>query len=233
MSSLARRTLRTSAVVAGAAALGAGFAGQALAAPSLPELPAAPELAAPELAAPELAAPELPSLDALALPGVFNFEMPTVTTQTAPENASAVPASMRTAGLPAGPELPALPALPGADALALPELGLPEVPGAPDIAGELATPAGSIPLAGPALPELGAPALPELGAPALPELGAPALPELGAPALPALGAPQLPALPSTQDQDFDGNDYRIGASDETPVPAPADLASQIAGLAAL
>jgi hypothetical protein len=92
------------------------------------------------------------------------------------------------------------------------------------VAGELATPAGSIPLAGPELP---APALPELPAPAL---GAP---ELGAPALPELGAPALPTLPSTHDQDFDSNDYKVGASDAVAAPDAASLASQIAGLAAL
>ena len=60
MSSLARRSLRTTAAAVGIAALGVGLAGHALAAPELPALPGTDGLpAAPELPA----APGLPGTD--------------------------------------------------------------------------------------------------------------------------------------------------------------------------
>ncbi|QJY45700.1 hypothetical protein [Pseudonocardia broussonetiae] len=118
MSSLARRSLRTTAAAAGIAALGVGFAGHALAAPALPALPGTEGLseaglpAAPALpAAPEApATPGLPSAEGWSVPGVVNFEMPAVNT--------------------AAPELPA------GDAFALPtapELAVPEAPAAPEL----------------------------------------------------------------------------------------------------
>jgi len=83
MSSLARRTLRTTAAAAGMAALGVGLAGNALAAPA--DLPPAPT---PEPGLPAL--PALPSGNALAalpdvahgapLPVLFVFQGPKINT---------------------------------------------------------------------------------------------------------------------------------------------------------
>lgn len=126
MSSLARRSLRTTAAAAGIAALGIGFAGQALAAPAMPELPALPgadgvgEAGVP--AAPTM--PALPSEDGFFMPGVANIEMPSVNT-AGPElpagDAFAVPSAPEFAA-PAAPET--APGLPSADALP----GGPEAP---------------------------------------------------------------------------------------------------------
>lgn len=141
MSSLARRSLRTTAAAAGIAALGLGFAGSALAAPELPALPGLDGLpeapAAPGLdglpAAPE--APGMPSAEGWSVPGVVNLEMPAVNTDS-PElpagDAFEMPALPGAEGL-AGGGLPELPALPVAqDAPALPEApgtdALPEAP---------------------------------------------------------------------------------------------------------
>src|SRR5689334_24964650 len=84
MSSLARRTLRTTAAAAGMAALGVGLAGNALAAPA--DTPQAPEPALPVLPA----LPALPTANLLAkLPGVtsgqplpklFVFQVPKINT---------------------------------------------------------------------------------------------------------------------------------------------------------
>lgn len=108
MSSLARRSLRTTAAAAGIAALGVGLAGHAFAAPEI----AAPEIAAPEMSAPELAAPDglesgpaMPDED-LGMPGILTVEM---------SRTAAAPM------LPAGDAfvVPAAPAMP--DAVAAPE----------------------------------------------------------------------------------------------------------------
>lgn len=87
MSTLARRSVRTTAAAAGIAALGIGFAGPALAAPSassLPELPALDTMSAPAVDS------AVPGMDDFAraadtahtslpdLPGAFTFESPTV-----------------------------------------------------------------------------------------------------------------------------------------------------------
>lgn len=135
MSSLARRSLRTTAATAGIAALGLGLAGHAFAAPAAPELPALP--GADSLGGPDLpATPALPSEEGFFMPGVANIEMPNVNT-AAPElpagDAFAVPTAPEFAApaAPAAPELPgndALPALPGADSL-------PTAPGAPSTDG--------------------------------------------------------------------------------------------------
>lgn len=115
MSSLVRRSLRTTAAAAGIAAVSVGLAGPALAVPALPEAPQAPENAqapgttevpdaggveAGQLMDDAPAAPEAPA-EEFVVPGIVNFEMPTITT--------AAPA------LPAGDAfaLPAAPAAPG------------------------------------------------------------------------------------------------------------------------
>jgi hypothetical protein len=118
MSSLARRSLRTTAATAGIAALGLGFAGQAFAAPAAPELPALPgadgigDAGLP--AAPTT--PGLPSQDGFFMPGVANIEMPTVNT-AAPElpagDAFVVPSAPEFAA-PESPNADAVPVLPEA-----------------------------------------------------------------------------------------------------------------------
>lgn len=112
MSSLVRRSLRTTVAAAGIAALGVGLGGHAFAAPELPALPGADGLGAPAL--PDLAGMtgmlgQLPAAprDMSDLPQLFTFEGPTVNT------AGPAPAF---AGLPIAPaapglELPALPLL--------------------------------------------------------------------------------------------------------------------------
>jgi len=82
MSSIARRSIRTTAAAAGIAALGLGFAGPALAAPSVPELPALDTTAAPAVDT------AIPGTEALtqaagtaqtgmpALPDAFAFQAP-------------------------------------------------------------------------------------------------------------------------------------------------------------
>jgi hypothetical protein len=153
MSSLARRTLTTTATVAGVAALGAAFAGQAFAAdlPTTPELPteaaAAPE--APTLEAPALdSAPSLPTdFSSFTVPGVANFEAPNVSFDSSGNSSTA--GELPAASHEAAHEGPALPELPAAVQDHLPATG-----------GELATPQASLPLAGPEVPE--PPALPAL-----------------------------------------------------------------------
>jgi hypothetical protein len=139
MSSLARRSLRTTAAAAGIAALSVGIAGHAFAAPEAPALPGADGLgAAPAPAVPNADASALEAMLGTAqsgnvseLPQVFTFEGPTVNT--------------------AGP-MPEFA-----------ELGLPFAPAAPE-ADLLQAP--QLPAAGPEAPELAAPELP--AAPAAP-----------------------------------------------------------------
>jgi hypothetical protein len=83
MSSIARRSIRTTAAAAGIAALGLGFAGPALAAPSVSDLPGLDPTSAPALdsAVPGTAA-FTPVADSApssmpALPDVFSFQAPT------------------------------------------------------------------------------------------------------------------------------------------------------------
>jgi hypothetical protein len=135
MSSLARRSLRTTAAAAGIAALGVGLAGHAFAAPELPALPGADSLpgtdslpAAPESpAAPAL--PEAPSADGMSVPGLMNIEMPAVNT-AAPELPAGDAFAVPTAPEFAAPEFAApefgTPAAPTA-----PEMGAPEAPALP------------------------------------------------------------------------------------------------------
>lgn len=116
MSSLARRSLRTTAAAAGIAALGLGFAGQALAAPTLPAMPGADALGDGGLPA----APAEPDVseDGFFMPGVANIEMPAINT--------AAPA------LPAGDAfaVPTAPASPGSLNFASPEFAAPDLAGA-------------------------------------------------------------------------------------------------------
>lgn len=139
MSSLARRSLRTTAAAAGIAALGVGLAGQTFAAPAppaVPDMPAAPALPdADALSAFEVLermspgvpqTPETPSEDGFTMPGVINFETPTVTT------AAPAPPALDAFAVPAAPALPAAPGSPTAPAL-------PAVPGAPSMDGILDT----------------------------------------------------------------------------------------------
>lgn len=146
MSSLARRSLRTTAAAAGIAALGLGFAGQALAAPALPELPAMPgadglgEAGLP--AGPT--APALPSEDGFFMPGVANIEMPAIST-AAPALPSGDAFAVPTAPELAAPEAPASPAAPNfaSPEFAAPDLAgvesMPSVPEAPSTDGVMDT----------------------------------------------------------------------------------------------
>jgi hypothetical protein len=134
MSSIARRGLRTTAAVAGLAALGAGLAApafaEAQAAPAKPESPAAPDLSAARGALASLPAPTANPSD---LPPLFTFEMPKVET-AAPAMPSAGDAVHTDAGVPALPDptqamrdnsfgiptaAPDLSALPTADAMSI------------------------------------------------------------------------------------------------------------------
>lgn len=134
MSSLARRSLRTTAAAAGIAALGLGFAGQALAAPELPALPGADGLGEAGLPATPTT-PGLPSEDGFFMPGIANIEMPAINT-AAPE----LPAGDAFA-VPTAPELaaPEAPASPGSPNFAAPEFAAPDL-AAPDLAGEESLP---------------------------------------------------------------------------------------------
>ncbi len=165
MSSLARRTLRTTAAAAGLAALGVGLAGHALAAPALPaapELPAAPALpvAPPALpgtdglpGADALAGvpslPGVPSTDGIAMPGVANLEVPSIATATPglptldaftlPSVTDLAAPDVTSSALPEVPALPAagpeLPQAPGADSVNYDVGGL-GVPSAEDLGGQ-------------------------------------------------------------------------------------------------
>jgi len=135
MSSLARRSLRTTLAAAGIAALGVGLAGHASAAPELPALPAADGLGGAGLpTAPSVPAmPALPSIpdaptaqdleassvspEGVFVPGWANIEAPTMTSNTAaPELPAGDAFAVPTAPNFAAPEFaaPAAPALPGA-----------------------------------------------------------------------------------------------------------------------
>jgi hypothetical protein len=86
MSTLARRTLRTTAAAAGMAALGVGLAGNALAAPADSEPASTPESALPALPALPAGNPlaSLPDVaHGQALPMLFVFQGPTVNTPAA------------------------------------------------------------------------------------------------------------------------------------------------------
>ena len=109
MSSLARRTLRTTAAAAGIAALGAGIAGNAVAAPAESAAPT-PETTSALAALPTaLPLTDLPSAQAMpALPMLFVFEGPTVTTSAL--DAVALPVSGHSAAQQAS-SVPALSAL--------------------------------------------------------------------------------------------------------------------------
>jgi len=92
MSTLARRTLRTTAAAAGMAALGVGLAGNALAAPADSEPASTPESALPALPALPAGNPlaSLPDVaHGQALPMLFVFQGPTV--NTAGPSGSALP----------------------------------------------------------------------------------------------------------------------------------------------
>jgi hypothetical protein len=130
MSSLARRSLHTTAAAAGIAALGVGLAGHAFAAPELPAAPALPGtegLSALDgmSAVPEM--PAAPSAEGFTMPGVINFETPTVST-AGPE----LP-TLDAFTVPTAPEFPAAPSAPSMDALSAPEL--PAEPEAPSTDG--------------------------------------------------------------------------------------------------
>lgn len=123
MSSLARRSLRTTATAAGIAAIGVGLAGHAFAAPDLPGLDgvdgldttAVPGLSEMPVAPTTPTTPDAPSEEGANVPGVLNFETPTVNT-AAPE-------------LPAGDAF-ALPTAP--EGLDTDSLAAPEAPTAPE-----------------------------------------------------------------------------------------------------
>ncbi len=140
MSSLARRTLRTTAAAAGIAALGAGIAGNAIAAPG--ESPAVTPEAASALAALPTGLPtalpltDLPSAQAMpALPMLFKFEGPTVNTSgpartSAPADTSSPGSVAAQAGqastvqrIPGSEQVPGIDAVPALDAVALPVSG--------------------------------------------------------------------------------------------------------------
>jgi hypothetical protein len=85
MSSIARRSIRTTAAAAGIAALGLGLAGPALAAPSVSDLPAVPALDPTDAPAVDTAVPGLGAFTRAAdtarsstpaLPDAFSFEAP-------------------------------------------------------------------------------------------------------------------------------------------------------------
>lgn len=143
MSSLARRSLRTTAAAAGIAAIGVGFAGHALAAPEAPALPGTDAVEAPDLAtAPDLLS-ELPTApsEGSELPAPFAFEMPATAPTTDEESAADSAQEAEAQEAPAAPAAPAAPTLPGLDALAFPAMPLassdiaPVVPGAPSTDG--------------------------------------------------------------------------------------------------
>lgn len=83
MSSLVRRSLGTTAAAAGIAAVSVGLAGPAFAAP---EFPLAPDAEG---------TPSLPSTDGVSVPGVINFEMPSINT-AASELAAGDPFALQT-----------------------------------------------------------------------------------------------------------------------------------------
>jgi hypothetical protein len=124
MSSIARRSIRTTAAAAGIAALGLGFAGPALAAPSAPELPALDTTSAPAL---DTAVPGTEAFTRAAdtaqtgmpaLPEAFAFQAPSAspaavdpsymstfdpTAYTGSLDSASVPTEMNAAALPSAP----------------------------------------------------------------------------------------------------------------------------------
>jgi hypothetical protein len=134
MSSIARRSIRTTAAAAGIAALGLGFAGPALAAPSVPELPALDTTAAPavDTAVPGTEAftraADTAQTGMPALPDAFAFQSPSAgpaavdpsylstfdpTSYMGSVDSASVPTEMNAAAMPASPS-----ALPSTDGLA-------------------------------------------------------------------------------------------------------------------
>jgi len=129
MSSLARRTLRTTAAAAGIAALGAGLAGNAMAAPAVDTDAPSPDTASTVpggLSSLPLAA--LPSAAAVPnvsdLPMLFVFQGPTV--KTAGQAGGPAPATR----LPGVDQIPGSDQVPGLDAVPAPDPAVPT--GAPD-----------------------------------------------------------------------------------------------------
>ncbi|WP_219415892.1 hypothetical protein [Pseudonocardia nigra] len=110
MSSLARRSIRTTAAAAGIAALGVGFAGHALAAPEAPAVPSTDGLGqAPALPHADAvggvisSVPAAPSDRLADLPDLFSFQAPNVSA-AAPE--AALLPQVPEAELPEAPEVP-------------------------------------------------------------------------------------------------------------------------------
>lgn len=111
MSSLARRSIRTTAAAAGIAALGIGIAGPALAAPSVADLPALDPTSAPAV---DTAVPGMADFTKVAdtapasmaeLPGAFAFEAPSLDTASVPSVESlSIPTEMNAAALPSAPD---------------------------------------------------------------------------------------------------------------------------------
>ncbi len=130
MSSLVRRTVRTTAAAAGIAVLGAGLAGNAVAAPAADAGAPAPETASAltgmPAAVPLADPPSAPALPSLAdLPMLFVFEGPTV--NTAGPSSTPAPSSTR---LPDVRQLPGSDQVPGLDAAPVPTTVVPTgVPG--------------------------------------------------------------------------------------------------------
>ena len=127
MSSLARRTLRTTAAAAGLAALGAGLAGPAMAAPADDDAETSTPEAATSPGAPSTTPlAELPGTAAVPdladLPMRFVFQGPTVRT-SAPSTASIqeTPALPGAEQIPGAGQVPTLAAVP--DEVALPDPG--------------------------------------------------------------------------------------------------------------
>lgn len=148
MSSLARRTLRTTAAAAGIAALGAGIAGNAVAAPAESAAPtpdATSALAAVPAGLPTaLPLTDLPSAQAMpALPMLFTFEGPTVNTSgpartSEPADTSSPGSVAAQAGqastvqrIPGSDQVPGIEAVPSLDAVALPVSGPSEASSVP------------------------------------------------------------------------------------------------------
>jgi hypothetical protein len=125
MSSLARRTLRTTAAAAGIAALGAGLAGNAVAAPAIDSDVPAPEAGAALQGLTHTASlAELPNASSVPslsdLPMLFVSQGPTV--RTAAPSDAAVPA---TPALPGVEQIPGSEQVPGLDAVPTPDTTVP------------------------------------------------------------------------------------------------------------
>jgi hypothetical protein len=137
MSSLARRTLRTTVTAAGIAALGAGLAAPAFAAPALPALPSLPgadALPGTDAIPGADALSTIPGTDALpgagALPPAFSFEAPTVDTAADDADDSSDDDVAVNSALPGVPQLPPVPGTDALSSLPAPaDLPLPPLPG--------------------------------------------------------------------------------------------------------